>query len=212
MIQMSKRMGRALVIGCAALLAGAVVASAAAPEPDPVPKRWQLDLQTGPLRVISVETDAGPMSYYYMTYLVTNNSGEDLLFAPAWDLATDEGTIIRSGRDVPRLVTAEILAMHDNPLLEDQISVIGPLLQGRENAKEGLVVWPADDLDIDRVNVYAAGFSGEFKMYEVGSDPDEVERFVLRKTYSLRYCVGGFLDPSANQELVLCERPRWIMR
>jgi hypothetical protein len=184
----------------------------AAPEPDPVPKRWQLDLEVGPLRVTNVDTSEGPRSFYFLTYMVTNNSGEDLLLAPAWDLATDEGTIIRSGRDVPREATVALLSRHENPLLEDQISIIGPLLQGRENAKEGLVVWPADDLDIDRVSVYAAGFSGEFKMYEVGSDPDEMERFVLRKTYSLRYCVGGELDPTQNERLVPCERPRWIMR
>jgi len=189
-----------------------VLPALAAAEPDPVPNRWELDLVVGPLRVMNVTTDEGIRPFFVLTYLVTNNSGEDLLFAPSWELATDAGDIIPAGRDVSRRVTRRILDRFDNPLLEDQLNILGRLLQGRENAKEGLVIWPATDLALDEVNVYAAGFSGEFKMYEVEQDDGSMERYVLRKTYALRYDVGGELSPSTSEQLSLRERPRWIMR
>src|ERR1041384_7762631 len=70
-----------------------------APEPSPVPKRWELDIQPGPLRTAVVNTESGPRSYFFLTYKVTNNGTADLLFAPAFELATDEtGEPLRSGR------------------------------------------------------------------------------------------------------------------
>lgn len=195
---------------CLGLLFGAALM--AAPEPDPVPNRWELDLEVGPLRVANVPTEDGLQAFYFLTYTVTNHAGEDLLFAPSWELATDAGEILPAGRDVPREVTLALLNRFDNPLLEDQLTILGRLLQGRENAKEGLVVWPANDLTVDEVNVYAAGFSGEFKMYQVEQPDGSMERYVLRKTFNLRYGVGGELAPEQNEELRLVERPRWIMR
>jgi hypothetical protein len=184
----------------------------AAPEPDPVAKRWQLDLEVGPLRVTNVQTDEGLMPYFYLTYKVTNNAGEDLLFAPAWDLANDEGEIIRSGQGVPHDVTRALIARHANPLLESQLDILGRLLQGRENAREGIVIWPANYLDVNELNIYAAGFSGEFDMYLVDQPDGTSKRYVLRKTYCLRYALDGEYDPQANQQLRLREPPRWIMR
>lgn len=201
-----RRIGACLGVLWVAALMGA------APEPDPVPNRWELDLEVGPLRVANVPTEDGMQPYFFLTYMVTNHSGEDLLFAPSWELATDAGEILPAGRDVPREVTLALLNRFDNPLLEDQLTILGRLLQGRENAKEGLVVWPANNLRVDQVNVYAAGFSGEFKMYEVEQPDGSMERYVLRKTFSLRYGVGGELTPSRSEELRLVERPRWIMR
>src|SRR5437870_4091815 len=76
---------------------------AIAPEPDPVPRRWQLEVEAGPLRVASVQVrDSGARSYMYMTYKAVNNSGEDLLFAPMFELSLGDGKVLRSGRDVPQ--------------------------------------------------------------------------------------------------------------
>jgi len=206
--------GVLVLLGVLGVLEPGAAAAARAPEPDPVPERWQLDLEVGQLRVTTVPTREGPRPFFYLTYQVTNNSGEDLLFAPMWELATDDGEMRRSGLGVPRDVTRHLLARFDNPLLNDQLSMLGRLLQGRENAKQGLVIWPAEDLDVDTVQVFAAGFSGEFRSYMVPDpqNPGEMTRFVLRKTRSLTYCTPGELRPLHNQELRLCERPVWIMR
>src|SRR3569832_741098 len=72
-----------------------------APEPDPVPRRWQLDVNMGPMRMAVVDDAQGnPRSYLYLTYKVTNNSGQDLLFAPSFVLSDGEGNLVPSGRNV----------------------------------------------------------------------------------------------------------------
>lgn len=134
-----------------------------APEPLPVPRRWQLDVEVGPLRMVKIDG----REYLYLTYKVVNNSGEDLLFAPSFELATDEGHVMRSGRGVPVSVTRQVMEMLENPFLEDQIAILGMLLQGEENAKEGVVIWPANGLDVDEISIYAAGFSGETATLEL---------------------------------------------
>jgi hypothetical protein len=152
-----------MAIASAALLAPCLTTPSAfgAPEPAPIPTRWQLDIKTSPLRMALVDTPSGvPSSYFYMTYLVTNNTTTDLLFAPAFELATDEGDLLRSGRNVPFEVTSAIMERLENPLLEDQISIVGNLLRGEENAREGIVIWPIPRHHCNEVIVYAAGFSG----------------------------------------------------
>mgnify|MGYP006267818355 CR=1 FL=1 len=184
-------------------------AIASVPQPDPLPRRWEFDVEPGSLRVASVDVPGeGPSAFYYMTYKVTNNTGEDRFLAPLFELATDDGDIVRSGLGVPRVVSEELLARQRNELLLDEISAQGMLLQGRENAREALVVWRADDLDVDEVVVYAAGFSGET---ETIRRPDTGEEVVLRKTLMLRHAVPGELNPRSRRPL---ERTmeRWILR
>lgn len=196
-----------------ALLSVSAIAWTRPPEPDPLPKRWQLDIEVGPLRVAEVATsESGPQLFYYLTYRVTNNSGQDLTFAPIFELGTDEGELFRAGKDVPRSVREEMLRRLDNPLLEDQIAILGPILQGRENAKDGLVIWPVGDTDVDEIAVYAAGFSGETTTLTF-PDPqsgDEKE-IVLRKTYMVRYTLPGSLELRGSRP-ILPREERWIMR
>lgn len=192
----------------AACLTIAASALAVAPEPDPVPRRWQLDVEPGKLRMITIDVDGQPQSYFYFTYKVINNSGEDVLFAPAFDLATNEGDIVRSGRDVPVAVTRKIMDMLENPLLEDQVEAIDQLLQGPENAREGLIVWPVPAMDAEQITVYMAGFSGETKTIKV---PDSDETVTLRKVMMIRYNAGGTLEGRGTEPIPEVQR-RWIMR
>jgi hypothetical protein len=158
---------------CGMLAAPAPLTSsvAAAPEPSPVPKRWQLDVECSPLRWITIDTGQGAKPYYFMTYKVTNNSPVDLLFAPVFELATSDQDVLRSGRDVPVAVTNELLRRLNNPFLQDQISIVDNLLRGEENAREGLVIWPITTDHLNEVTVYAAGFSGETATIEIPKLP-----------------------------------------
>jgi hypothetical protein len=197
----------------------------AAPEPAPLPRRWQLEIETSPLRTIVVDTPGlGPRAYFFMTFKVTNNSTTDLLFAPSFELATDDMRVYRSGRDVPVVVTNRIKSLLQNPLLEDQISIVGTLLRGEENAKEGLVIWPVPEMHGSEVAVYCAGFSGETVTLEVPvpqplqaaagsgqSSAPKTEKKILRKTQELRFRLPGDLHPGADEPLRPYEK-RWIMR
>ena|ERR1043165_3107076 len=186
----------------------------AAPEPSPIPKRWQLDIATSALQTAIVETPGGgSRAYFFMTYKVTNNSAHDLLFAPSFELATDEGDLLRSGRDVSLEVTREILGRLDNPLIEDQISIVGTLLRGPENAKQGLVIWPITQDHLTEVAVYCAGFSGETATVDIPSpdDPKQVVKKLLRKSWMMRYRMPGDMKITAGDRYDSNES-KWIMR
>lgn len=199
--------GLLLALAGAALSGGAL----AAPEPDPVPRRWELDVRLGPMRVATLDTAQGPRSFFYLTYEVTNTSGQDLTFAPLFELATDEGHLLRAGRDVSAEVTTKIISNLENPFLVDQIRVVGPILQGEANAKESIAIWPVPGDDVDELKIYAAGFSGETKTIEVDQGSGKSARVVLRKSLMTRYELPGDLDVNTANALPVAER-RWIMR
>lgn len=197
-------------LGVMACILGACMT---APEPDPVPRRWEFNLRVGALRLATVDVaGVGRRAFYYLTYKVTNTTGQDLLLAPAFDLATDGGAVIRSGRDVPADVTHQIMAELDRPLLLDQIGILGMLLQGEENAKEGVVIWPANNLQPGEVIVFAGGFSGETKTVEI-PDPKsgEMTKATLRKSLMLRYDTPGEQRRRDSTPFPVNEQ-RWIMR
>ena len=203
-----------VVAVAAAVMAVAGVGSAvAAPEPDPIPRRWQLAIEPGPLRVATVDVEGqGPKAYFYMTYTVTNTTDQDLLFAPSFDLANDQGDLQRSGRNVPAAVTRELLTRLENPYLEDQISIVGNLLQGEANAKDGLVAWPVETLSASEMSVYAAGFSGETRTVDIRHPrTGQPARHTLRKTLMLRFQTPGELRDQGSRPLEMTER-RWILR
>lgn len=208
------RRSRPRALRRAAALVGAALASTfmtamAPPEPEPVPRRWQLEIDVGPLRVTSFDIkDQGRKAYFYLTYTVTNNSGEDLLFAPSFELALDD-EVLRSGRQVPLEVTSKLIEETRIPNIQDQISIIGQLLQGKENAKHGLVVWPANDLSTVDLVLYAAGFSGETATVE---RPDTKEKVILRKSLMVRYAPPGDLTQNRQEAIPVAEPSRWIMR
>lgn len=207
---------KTLLTASLALILGLLLVptSVAAPQPDPIPQRWQLDLEVGPMRLGSVEVPGvGPRTFAFLTYTVTNYSGQDLLFAPSFELATDQGTLVKGGQDVPASVTREILGRLDNPLILDQIRVLGTLQQGEENQRTGLVVFPFDDLDADEAAVYLSGFSGETDTVEF-EDPmtGEPKRILFRKTYQVRYALPGDINPYKSDPLMVKGIPGWIMR
>ncbi|MEM1184536.1 MAG: hypothetical protein AAGI53_05990 [Planctomycetota bacterium] len=185
----------------------------AAPEPEPVPIRWEFDFREGPLRSMTVDVPGvGPRKYFYFTYQVTNFSDQDRMLAPSFDLVTDEGEVLRSGRGVPGVVTQTVLDRLSDPLIEDQLGIVSTLNQGLEHSRFGVVIWPVTDLDIDEVTVFAAGFSGENKPYfTVDPQTGERVRHLLRKTRMLRYGLPGELTDRGSRPYEVIET-RWVMR
>ena len=189
--------------------AGHAPTAQAAPQPDPIPRRWEMRVETSPLRVTNVDVPGvGPRPFYYLTFKATNMSGQELYLAPMFEIGTDQGDVIRSSQDVPREVYTALLERLQNAFLVSEFDVQGAIGQGADQAREGLVVWPANDLAVDEVTVYAAGFSGETQTVV---RPDNGQTVVLRKTLMLRHPVPGEMDPVQNQALDRSEE-RWILR
>lgn len=187
----------------------------AAPEPSATSKRWQLQADFGPLRVYSTKTDTGPRAFYYMTYKAVNRSGQDVVFAPSFDLVDISGSIAKSGRSIPDSVTKAIMDRLGNPLMQDQIAVLGTILQGEENAKEGVVIWPCENFRPGEINVFAAGFSGETATVKVpggGKDQKGNDLTVtLRKTRQLTFKDPGEVRERGDKAFDQTDA-KWIMR
>lgn len=195
------------------ILAAFAPSLAAVPEPRPVPVRWEFDFRPDPLRFVQMDVEGeGPVWFAFMTYRVENHSGQDRILAPMFELATDEGAVVRSGRGVPAEVTQRVMAMLDDPLLQDQLNIVSTLLQGVENTRRGVVVWRLPSRRMDELTVFASGFSGESEAFYT-EDPETGERVrhVLRKTRMLRYAVPGDLtrESQPTPELI---GARWILR
>jgi hypothetical protein len=205
------RMAGAFTIAAAALT-GIGSAIGMGPEPDPIPKKWELTVDPGELRYASVDDGNGAKGYFYFTYTVTNATGKDMLFTPSFDMTNEKGDVVRSGRDVPAAVTKSLLDRLDNRFLEDQISIVGMLLQGEGNAKDGLVVWPATTLRFSEMTIYGSGFSGETKTIESkDAKTGKTVKTTLRKTLSLKYQPTGEVRDQGSKPFELIEK-RWVMR
>lgn len=62
----------------------AAILTTAAPEPDPVPTRWEFDFNPEPLRLVRLTDDDGNAAWYaFLTYRVVNASGQDRMLAPS---------------------------------------------------------------------------------------------------------------------------------
>ncbi len=199
-----------LILG-SLLLLGAGSSAIAAPEPSPVASTWEFTFDLGPLRLAWVDDGHGPLPYFFLTYNITNFSGADLLFAPDVSLMTDNITVLKSGRNVPTAVTNLILEELDNPLIESQIDIVSTVLQGPEHARDGVLIWPANQLDVDEVKVFFAGLSGEFESYVVGRETDNPRRYTLRKTLMLRFATPGEFSEQGARPFEMAEK-RWVMR
>lgn len=185
--------------------------AAAAPEPAPVATQWEFTFEPGPLRLAWVETEGEKKPYFYLTYRVTNHWGGVKLFAPDVSLMSDNANVQRSGRDVSSSVTAEIMRRLKNPLLESQTDIVSNVLEGVEHARDGVVIWPAEDLQADEITVFFAGLSGEFQSYITGRNTSDPQRYTLRKTMMMRFATPGQISGQGDRPFELVEK-RWVMR
>jgi len=176
------------------------------PKPAAVPYRWELTFEAGDLRMY--RDAATGARYWYFTYTVTNRTGKDQLWAPSFVLFTDTGDVLQAGRNVPNNVSEDILKMLKNQFLEDQNQIIGELLQGKENAKEGVVVWPATNLEVNEISMFVAGISGETARVKSPVTGGEV---ILRKTLQRNYLVRGDAGQRGSEPVELVDET-WILR
>jgi hypothetical protein len=191
----------------AALAVLLVISSAMSyPRPAPVAPRWELEFEPGPLRLY-VDPDEGE-AYWYFTYMVTNRTGRDQVWAPTFALFTDAGEILPSGRGVPSRVAADIRTLLGNEFLEHQNEIIGEIFHGRDHAKEGLVVWPARHLEVNEVSLFIAGASGETASV---ANPITGENVLLRKTLQRDYLIPGDAIARGSKPVELRSQ-RWVMR
>ncbi len=196
------------------------------PKPSIVPTSWQLQFEFQSPKCITVRLAGENKSrtYWYMLYTVTNRTGADRIFVPEFIIYCDTGRVYRAGEHVPSEVFHAIQKRHNNPLLMSMAKITGPLLQGEDNAKDGVAIWSDIDPKARGFDVFITGLSGErakiklpvpTKVTVVGKDGRLVERItntaILSKTLHLQYRLPGEPTGRANIELKPIKK-EWVMR
>jgi len=198
------------------------------PRPSEIPTSWELQFQIDNPPTAIVLTVPGkdkPQLFWYMRYTVTNHTGKDQVFIPDFTLYTDTGQLIRAGKGVHSSVFEAIKKLHNDVLLRDVTAMTGKLLQGDDNAKSGVAIWPDFDPKAGAFDIFVGGLSGEAaeiilpKPIQV-SDIDvktgkrhtvTKSKLVVTKTLRLRYAIPGGA-PSRRFTPVKPIGRDWVMR
>ncbi len=199
-----------LAIAAPALLTAAEQRAASYPEPNIVQNSWELDIKIDPPAIISVQLpdEPKPRLYNYITYTVTNRTGNEQLYVPDLNVLTDAGDLIQLNRSIPPLVFQKIKERLRNPLLESPSKIVGSILQGADNARDGVAIWPVADHDINNFKLFFGGLSGETHSVK---DPATGKETLLRKTLELTYETPGD-EAHAQQKPFVLKSKTWIVR
>lgn len=160
----------------------------AAPEPSLVPVSWQLDIKYGNLQRIFVNIDGKDKPFWFLRYTVTNNSGKDVLFTPNFEIVADTGEVTPAFKDVPNAVFQQIKQNYGNSLLMSPTDIYGKLLQGEDNAKDGVAIFPALDSDARDFQLFVTGLSGETAEVK---NPVTGKPVILQKALELDFNIPG---------------------
>jgi hypothetical protein len=142
-----------------------------------------------------------------MRYTVSNHTGRSRFFYPRVVMTTDSGQIIKSGKRVSHALFRKIKRLFRDPYMEDQHMLIGRLLQGKSNAKDGVAIFARVDKKVRDFSIYFTGLSGDTA---VQTDPLTHKHIVLRKTLKLKYHVPGQAIGIAPH--VEFDGKSWVMR
>lgn len=214
------------ILAAAALALAAAARSEPAPKPSTVPLSWELEFEYKDVRPITLTLPGHkqPQTFWYLLYTVTNRTGGDQIFVPGFVLFTETGQVLPAGRKVPTTVFKAVQKRHNNPLLEDLAHIAGRILQGEDNAKDGVAIWPDFDPAARKFDVFIGGLSGErakvalptpIEVTEEGPDgePKKVTRteVILAKTLGLHYAIPGeaAARPGRMPEPL---KQEWVMR
>jgi len=217
----------AVLLSAVVVVALMVVPAWTAPEAPEATNEWELTIDLKPLASIQVAVpgEKNPRMFWFLRYTVSNHTGEDQIFAPDVFLYTDTGQIVRAGKDVPPAVFNRIKSSFNDPLLKDQTAITGKLLQGEDNAKNGVAIFPTFDPKAGTVEIFFGGLSGYAEIIklpvpvtvtepDLKGNPREVEKTELLLTKTLRLTYRHPVDPAGKpreKELQLV-RQDWVMR
>ena len=221
----SKLVNVLMLCGLAAILATVPVITAA-PQPDPANDGWEFGIQYGMPQsiLVTLPGDSKPQLYWYITYTVTNDTGEDRYFTPEISLYTNTGQEVKAGEGINPAVFTQIKKTLGNELLLDKSQISGKLLQGEDNAKEGVAIFKDFDSQAGSFDIFFGGLSSNsqtiklpepVKVTKVDAAGKLVEvttdEITLYKTLRLQYLVGGSSGNRDNARIEFLGK-EWVMR
>lgn len=190
------------------------------PEPAVVQRAgdWTLEVAFSRLQQIGVKCpgERAPSRYWYIILTLTNKAGSDVPFYPACDLMTDTFRIVPAGKGVRGPVFEQIKLRHQGryPFVENIDFAGNRVLEGVDNTKDIVIIWPDFDPKAKSITLFIAGLSNETVAIDhptATDDEGNPVKVYLRKTLALEYAVG------ADEKLRALAKPaykgkRWVMR
>ena len=204
------------ILSCMLLFAGFAFS---APEPAIVQKSsdWTLDVQYEPLTSLAIKRfGQKPQFYWYAILSITNNSKDDVEFYPSFEIATDTQQIISAEKDVTPAIFEKVKKRYKNkyPLLESTKATSCRVLQGEDNSKDIVIIWPDFDRNAKTVSLYLGGLSNETIAVDHPTEKDQdgkPKKVYLRKTLELTYTIAGDSDYRPNSKVIFKSK-QWVMR
>jgi hypothetical protein len=172
-----------------------------------VPISWELGFRHGNMERVFVNVNGKDEPFWFMRYTVTNTTGRDILFTPSFELVAETGPALQGFKNVPNTVFEKIKANFNNPLLVSPNNIYGKLLQGEDNAKDGVVIFPALDPEARNFRLYVMGLSGETADVE---NPVTHKKVILQKTLELDFNIPGQaigIEPKCTLTAI-----KWVMK
>jgi hypothetical protein len=195
--------------GLALVLALALPLRADYPQCSPYPVSWELTLtHSDPKRIlVQGPGDSNPQPYWYVTYHVINNTDRDrVLFYPSFEMVLEDGRVIRSDMGIAPAVFDAIKQHERLKYLQSQDTIGGELLQGDDQSKDGVAIWPEPRLRMGTFTIFMSGFWGESATVKVGDND-----VTLHKTLQLTYHLDS--DENHPGEGTLVEKDeQYVMR
>ena len=166
-----------------------------------------LEFRPGALRLVTdAETGA---RFWAFTYVIANKTGKTQRFSPRFELLMGDGTILEAGRDVPVDAGRRVQRSVGSDQSLDQFQIMGEILDGEANAREGVVVWPAKG-DSKEITLFVSGMSAAFDRVK---DPATGKDSIIRRSWSRHYAVPGSPDPRIGTEASFDPiKDAWLMR
>ena len=200
------------------------VSYAEAPKGVPVPAAlppadiWQLDVEFhGKPEQLEVMLPGSkePSRFWYLVYTITNNTGSDVDFYPAFEVMTNTFKLYEAGKVPSKPVYKEVERLYKKsvPLLEPEIKVAGKILQGEDNARDCVCILEDFDPNATSIKLFISGFSNETTTVELADNKNEKKskKVLLRKTLMIEYTVPGD-EYNQDKKSMIFRRKKWIMR
>lgn len=210
--------------GGLAVLGWAIGTGAAFGEPKPTvtPAAWALRFTYHDPQSIHLRLPGDPYesTFWYVLYSVTNDSGEEVLFYPTFDIVAEDLSVVEGGANISPSVYEAIKARHrkTHPFFVNPSEVYGPLPQGEDHARSSAIAFRLPAPGVNHFTLYVGGLSGDIVKTrnlrfnrEAGECPANLQFFTLRKTLAVSYELPGDATTRA------AGRPKrvkeeWVMR
>lgn len=201
----------------AVVMVAATIVLADYPKPSPYPIAWELKFDYGTPRRLVIDVPGSPVAqaYWYLTYTVTNNTDREQTFMPIFELLTEDGSVIRSDKNIPARVFETIKTQEKIKFLEPYPQIAGEIRLGEDQARDGVAIWPEPRSEMGHFSIFVGGLSGEIvQLKDAAGNPvknAEGTPVILRKTLQLNYLIRG--DNVFPGEDEVNENPKqWVMR